>query len=450
MIFSRNPARGASVHRTWFVIAASLLLVSMTLAACDGNTAGEPTASASGAVATPLPPVKADGRIVADGRVVPVRSAELSLSTSGIVAEVLVAEGDQVETGQLLLSLQADRQRANVAQAQAGVQRAVALLDAAKAGARSQEIDAARAAVDAVQAGVDRLEQGAQPEELAAAEAGLASAKAALWKAATGATAEQIAAAQAELANAEASVRQAQAFYDKVASAPDIGRRPESLQLEYATNEYYAAKARYEELTRGANPADVASAKAQVDRAQAELDALKAPPRAADLAAAQAEVRHAQAQLDLLLAGPQAEQVRIAEADVVVAEAALAQAQALLSEVELRAPFPGVVAALDVGVGQQAIPGVTVLRFGDFSGWLIETSDLTELEVIDIREGDPATISIDALPTLTLSGKVVRIRAIGESRQGDITYTVLVKPDQSDDRLRWNMTAKVTVEPGGG
>jgi len=42
---------------------------------------------------------------------------------------------------------------------------------------------------------------------------------------------------------------------------------------------------------------------------------------------------------------------------------------------------------------------------------------------------------------------VVRIKAIGENKMGDITYTVVIQPDQHDERLRWNMTASVVIEP---
>jgi HlyD family secretion protein len=45
---------------------------------------------------------------------------------------------------------------------------------------------------------------------------------------------------------------------------------------------------------------------------------------------------------------------------------------------------------------------------------------------------------------LELTGKVASIKGFGENRQGDIVYTVVVKLDTQDPRLRWNMTAKVT------
>lgn len=439
---------GLCTMKRTFPILLRLVVGFLVLSSCVGGQAATQPPAVSNP--TPLPPVKADDRVVADGRVVPILSADLSLPTGGIVAEVFVSEGDQVAPGQLLLRLNAARQLAGVAQAEADVRRAQARLDLVRAGARSPEIEAARAAVDAAQARVDSLTQGPRPEELAAAEASLAAAQAALTAATSGASREQIAAAQAELANAEAVLRQAQALYDRIASAPDVGLRPEALQLERATNAYNAAKARYEELKRGPNPAEVASARAQVARTQAELDVLRAPARPSDLAAAQAELRRVQAQLDLLVAGPQPEEVRVAEADVAAAEAALTQARALLSEAELRAPFAGTVAALEVGVGQQATPGAPLVRLADFSSWLVETRDLTELRIVNVKEGDSALIFVDALPGLALTGRVLRIRPIGESRQGDITYTVLVKPDSFDQRLRWNMTAKVTIQPGRG
>ena len=40
-----------------------------------------------------------------------------------------------------------------------------------------------------------------------------------------------------------------------------------------------------------------------------------------------------------------------------------------------------------------------------------------------------------------------RIRALGENRQGDITYVVTVTPARHDARLRWNMTTSVTIAP---
>jgi len=58
--------------------------------------------------------------------------------------------------------------------------------------------------------------------------------------------------------------------------------------------------------------------------------------------------------------------------------------------------------------------------------------------------GDTASLSFDAIPILAMIGKVSRIRSLGENRQGDIVYTVSVQPEKMDERLRWNMTTKVS------
>ena len=109
------------------------LLALLTLAACNNQAAATPAAPAAEAPAV-LPPVRASDDVVADAVVVPARTADLSLPAGGIVAEILVEEGAQVEAGQPLLRVQAQRQQAAVARAEAGVQAAQARLDELKAG----------------------------------------------------------------------------------------------------------------------------------------------------------------------------------------------------------------------------------------------------------------------------------------------------------------------------
>lgn len=434
-----RPASNLRYLRSVLAVVLTLFLLS----ACNGSSTPQ-------AGPTPLPPVRADTRVIADGHVIPIHSADLRFGVTGTVGEVLVAEGDAVEMDALLVRLNSARQQASVAQAEADVQRAEARLKQVQTGARAQEIAGAQAAVDAAQARVDALKTGPSQATIDAARANVAQAEAVLQKAQTPANEADIAAAKADMDNAAARVRLAQSEYDRIGEIPGSGASPQALLLEQRTNEYNAAKARYESASRGPNPADIANARAQLDRARAELQAQLEPARAADVAAAEAEVRRAQSQLDLLLAGPQAEEVLVAEADVSAARAGLEQAQASLAETELRAPFAGKIASVDVVVGQQVGPTTSSIQLADFSSWLIETRDLTELRVVGVRPGDRATITFDAIPDLELPGQVTRIRTIGQNTQGDITYTVAIAPERSDDRLLWNMTAKVLIEPGSG
>jgi HlyD family secretion protein len=429
------------------VTLALMVGLAVILSSCSQAAPATPAGSLAKAAPTALPPVKAEGRIVSDAKVVPARYATLSLNSGGTVAEILVQEGGQVTENQLLVRLAAPRQEAAVAQAQAEVQKAQARVNELKAGPRPQEVASAKAALDAAQAQLAKLQQGPRNEEVAAAQAQVAAAQASLQQVLDGADEPQRIAASAELANAEAALRQAQSAYDRVKGRADIGAMPESVQLEQATNAFNAAKARLADLQKAPRAGTLATAQAQVQSAKASLDVLKAPAREADVSAAKAEIDRVQAQLDLLNAGTRAETLAVAEADLATAQAGVAAAQAALAENELRSPFAGTVAKIDVRVGEQVAPGAAMVRLGDQSEWQIETTDLTELNVVRVREGSPATVTFDALPDVKLPGKVIRINNFGENRQGDIVYAVVVKPDQQEPRLRWNMTASVSIEP---
>lgn len=364
----------------------TLAIITLLSAAC---TAPQPEA-------TPEPAaVGIDETIMAEAKVVPAQAATLSLPVGGMVAEVLVAEGSPVTAGQAILRLDTAHARAAVGQAEAAVRRAEAALA--------------------------ELEAGPRPEEVAVAAAALAQAQARLGQLQAGSSEEEIAAARAEANNAEAALRQAQAAYDPVSWHPSASARREALALEQATNAYAAAQARLDALVRG--------------------------PRPADLAVAQAEVAHAQAQLNLVEAGARPETVAAAQADVAAAQAALEEAQAALANLELCAPFAGTVAWLDARAGEQVAAGQPLVHLGDLSTWQFETEDLAELDVVRVREGAAATITLDALPEVELQGTVTHIRAYGESRQGDIVYRAIIVPEEQDPRLRWNMTAFVSIEP---
>lgn len=336
-----------------------------------------------GAAATKAPvaapgPVKAGDKVIADAKVVPVKSAALAFPTGGTVAEVLVKEGQRVEAGQVLARLNGSQRAAAVAQAAAQVQRAQLHVGELKAGARPEEIAAARAALESAQAQLDRVRLPATTAELSAAAA--------------------------EVLRAEA----------------DVVRLPSS------------------------DPT-VAVAKAALATAQARLAQLRKGPRPEDIAVVAAEVRRAQAALDLTVAGARPETVAAAEADAAATRPAVDQAQAALAETELRAPFAGTVATLDLKPGEYVTPGAPVVRLADLSAWQLETDDLTEIKAAQVRDGAAVTVKFDAIPGLELPGKVARVKGMGEKKQGDMTFTAVIDLDRQDERLRWNLTASVSI-----
>ena len=383
--------------------------------------------------------------VIADGKVVPVQDAHVGLTAGGVVTAVLVQEGDVVDAGALLLQLDDQDAQVAVQQAQADLMRAQARYAELAAGARPEEITAAEATLAAATARLDRLQLSTANGDIGAYEAVLAQAQANLRAVMDGAAEAQRIEARANLQNAEAELRRAQRAYNEVSWRNDVGATPQSAALETATNMFEAAQAHLADLENGATPARIAQASAQVRQADEQLNALRSS-RPAELAAAAAEVRSAQAQLDKLRAGTRPEQLAQAEADVAAATARLQQQLVALGKLQLRAPFAGTVATVDVEVGEQVNPGMPVVRLADFGRLQVETEDLTELQVVDVREGGRAAITFDALPDVTVRGTVTSIRPYGETSAGDIVYRVVLTLPAQDARLRWNMTAAVTFD----
>jgi len=417
---------------------AVVLVPSWTGTQASADTPPEAQGAAPGAPAAPR-------SVIAEGRLLPLRQASLSMTAGGIVAETLAQEGDTVEAGDPILRLRNEQQRAAVAGAQAAMDGAQASLEMLQAGARPEELDAAQAALDGAQASLARLLAGARAGEVSAARAALEAAKAALQRLYDGPDKNTRIAAEAELSNAEAAMAAAQAAYDQIAGRADAGMLPQSLQLQQATNNYEAAKAGYDSLFAQPEAYKIAEARARVKQADSVLEQVLRPATESQIDEANAAVRLAKARVDLLAAGARAEEVAAATAAVAQAQAALDAANASLADTELRAPFSGTLAALHVTVGEQAVPGVPVAVIGDLTQWQVETSDLAELDVTRIQEGQAVTLTFDAIPGLSLGGTVVRIQPLGVEKVGDMTYHVVIYPTERDDRLRWNMTAVVTI-----
>jgi HlyD family secretion protein len=377
-----------------------------------------------------LPPVTVGGEVVAEARVVPARYVSLSLPAGGALDEVLVSEGAGVQPGQVLARLDTARQAsAAVNQASAAVQAAEARLAELRAGPRPQDIDAARATVSAATARYRQLVAGARPEEREQAKMAVAQADA------------QVRAAQqavrqtgADLGMAEADLRRAEQLSRAGAVAQQVVEQARSRHVSAEANEK-AARAQLQ----------VSEAQAATARQQEQL--ILKGPRHEEIDAAAADVRHANAQLALLQAGARQETIDAATADVVAAQARLHQAREALAQTEIRAPFAGVVTAIVPTVHEFVSAGSPIVRLADTSAWVIETTDLSDLSVARVREGDPVTITFDGIPGLQVAGEVISIQGYGESKQGDIVYKVTIRPGRQDPRFRWNMTASIVIEP---
>ncbi len=335
-------------------------------------------------------------RIVTEGKVTPARSATLSFGSGGIISQAPVKVGQKVAAGDLLAQLDTKVLELQLAQAEANLAAAQAKLKQLDEGPDQQAVIAAEQAVAAAQASYDKLVAGASAADVAAAKAALAAAQQNYAQVRKGPSPESLNQLAAQMASAQASITQAQAAYDQVRDRADVAMMPQSLALQQATIQYEAAQSAYNDAKNHPTAAELAAAASQVQQAQAALDRLAAKP--ADVEAARAAVENAKAQLDQLNKGASADERAVLEAGVKASEASRDLAGAQIKNASLLAPFAGEVMKVNLEEGEYAASGAPVVLLADSSAWQVETTDLTELNVADVRAGAPVSVLLTRSP----------------------------------------------------
>jgi len=92
-----------------------------------------------------------------------------------------------------------------------------------------------------------------------------------------------------------------------------------------------------------------------------------------------------------------------------VLEARLEAAKAGVVAFSVTAPFDGVVASLNAKLGNSINAGEPAVTVADFSYWVVNTTDLTEIDVVELKEGDPVVVTLDAIPGVELKGTIASI-----------------------------------------
>jgi HlyD family secretion protein len=385
--------------------------------------------------------VSASGNVVAD------RQATLSFVTSGPIAMVMVAAGQQVEAGQVVARLDTTSLEWQVARSQASLDTARARLQQAQEPASDEDVASAQAALDSAIANYENVKAGPNAEDVTSAQAALDSALANYRTVKAGPTKEDLAAAQASLDSAIASVQQAQAAYDRVKNEPDIQMRQESLNLQNATISLEQAQANYDGLANRPTASELASAQAQVDQARASLASLLERPTDSELASAQAQVSQAQASLNALLERPNPEDVAVQQALIEEAEIALTQAQAQLDDAAIVTPFAGTVLEVNISEGEWASPGAPAMVLAATRPMILDVN-VDEVDVAQLADGQKAFLSFDALRGIEgdgIVGTVSRIDPASTNVGGAVAFGVEISFDPGSLPVRLGMTADVDI-----
>ncbi len=124
-------------------------------------------------------------------------------------------------------------------------------------------------------------------------------------------------------------------------------------------------------------------------------------------------------------------------------EVALQDLKDELAKYTVRSTINGTMAKVDVEVGDNvssATAAVTVIS----EQYTVEMS-LNEVDATNVKVGQKATITFDAVEDLTISGEVTKIDSLGTVSSGVVTYDVVVAFDMQDERVKVGMSATVSI-----
>jgi HlyD family secretion protein len=188
---------------------------------------------------------------------------------------------------------------------------------------------------------------------------------------------------------------------------------------------------------------------------KAEYESRKAGWQASEAGLAQAEARVAQAKAQLDSANGHTAQTR----------ASLTRASDVLQKTSYEAPFDGIITNLPVREGETVVigiqnsPGSTLMTLADMSVITAEVK-VDETDIVNVRLGQPAEVSIDAIPKKTFpaivteigNNAIVRSSGVSTSQQAsasqeakDFKVVVTLQNPPEDLRPGLSATAKITT-----
>jgi RND family efflux transporter MFP subunit len=212
---------------------------------------------------------------------------------------------------------------------------------------------------------------------------------------------------------------------------------------DQAVEDARVAQLRYD-TSLASSQSGLDTARDTLDQALANLAAARAGPATADIPAQQAAVEVAEANLAQaqqtqaeLLNGADPNEIRKAELRVQAAEASL-------ETQSLRAPITGEVLEINYQPGDTVSPTEVAVLLADRSRLHVGT-EIDESDISQVRHDQAVELTFDAVPGLTLPGRVAYINPLGEAVQGLVKYTVRIDTTGSDPRVLLGMTASARI-----
>ncbi|MBU2509052.1 efflux RND transporter periplasmic adaptor subunit [Patescibacteria group bacterium] len=185
-------------------------------------------------------------------------------------------------------------------------------------------------------------------------------------------------------------------------------------------------------------------------QAEAELADLMAGPDPEDVAAALETVEERRQSLEDSKDGAEDIEIKTSLNTIAQRNSSLQNARdALRDAVEelndhtVRAPFDGVIAKIAVKNTDQ-VSASTVLTTLLTKAKIAQVS-LNEVDVSNVKVGQKATLTFDAVQDLTIAGSVSEVDMVGTVSQGVVTYAIKIAFLTEDERIKSGMTVSASI-----
>jgi HlyD family secretion protein len=389
------------------VVVVVLIGVALLIATIRSQNGGSAAATSSGTSAYQTTTVQRGtltSTVEGTGTVGSLLSAVLGWQAGGQVDQVNVAIGDQVKSGAVLATLLPDSTQSNLESALVTAQ--------------------------------ENLAELTSPEAIANAKLAVTTAQTNVINAQTALNNEQYWQNDALVQNYYANYVIAKDALDKAQSAYDslnVGQYINNANEANAYQRLYAAKQTYDTAFYYYSLYSQKPTQRQMDQAQANLDL------------ANATLENAQIYLTALTGGtvpPNATGSDLLKLNQ--AKLAIQTAQENLDALKVTAPFNGTITQADAIPNAVVASGTQAFRIDDLSNLVIEVQ-VVEIDINHVQVGQNASITFDAIPNKTYTGKVTKTDLAGTTSQSSVNFTVTVQLTDADALVKPGMAANVTI-----
>jgi HlyD family secretion protein len=262
---------------------------------------------------------------------------------------------------------------------------------------------------------------------------------------------DEVAAAGLAVSNAAAAYQLAQQKYavNSTDSVMLSCNNLDNLKKIYddAVNAYNAYVSDWHVQVNGT--ADISPQKSQLDRAKAAYDQgviscnlAKNSVTDTGIKSAYASLVQAKANLESLT-NPSERTLLTAKVQLDQAKVDREDAQQAIADARIVAPFDGIVTAVTAIVGGPGGSSATI-SLADISQYHVDVL-IDETEIAQLKVGQKAENTFDALTAVAVTGVIARIDPAGTVSNGVVNYTVRIDLDPTEAALRTDMTANARV-----